>query len=290
MHPAPSVILFTVLSGLGFGFLAFLGFGSSNAVGWSAFAQYFVAFGLAVSGLLASVFHLGNPKNAIKAFSQWRSSWLSREGILAVASLLLMGLYALAAIFWGTALQTLGIIGGLLSLATIFSTSMIYAQLSTVPRWNHPLTSGLFLAFALAGGAFLAGKFCFAIAAFLVSGALQTAAWWYGDRRFGERGSTMETATGLGRIGRVRLFEAPHTGGNYLLNEMVYVVGRKHSHRLRVIALLCGFVLPAGLLALSTSLPSLLLVGGLHCIGLFAARWLFFAEAEHVVGLYYGKR
>jgi DMSO reductase anchor subunit len=27
-----------------------------------------------------------------------------------------------------------------------------------------------------------------------------------------------------------------------------------------------------------------------HLVGAFAARWLFFAEAEHVVGLYYGKR
>ena len=28
----------------------------------------------------------------------------------------------------------------------------------------------------------------------------------------------------------------------------------------------------------------------IHLIGAFAARWLFFAQAEHVVGLYYGKR
>jgi DMSO reductase anchor subunit len=27
-----------------------------------------------------------------------------------------------------------------------------------------------------------------------------------------------------------------------------------------------------------------------HISGLFISRWLFFAEAEHVVGLYYGKR
>ncbi len=28
----------------------------------------------------------------------------------------------------------------------------------------------------------------------------------------------------------------------------------------------------------------------LHVAGVLTARWLFFAEAEHVVGLYYGKR
>jgi DMSO reductase anchor subunit len=27
-----------------------------------------------------------------------------------------------------------------------------------------------------------------------------------------------------------------------------------------------------------------------HVAGVLTARWLFFAEAEHVVGLYYGKR
>jgi hypothetical protein len=27
-----------------------------------------------------------------------------------------------------------------------------------------------------------------------------------------------------------------------------------------------------------------------HVAGVLAARWLFFAEAEHVVGLYYGVR
>jgi len=27
-----------------------------------------------------------------------------------------------------------------------------------------------------------------------------------------------------------------------------------------------------------------------HIAGVFVSRWLFFAQAEHVVGLYYGKR
>ena len=88
MHPAPSVIAFTTLSGLGFGLLAFLGLGLPPVTGWVSFVFFFLAYALAVGGLLASVAHLANPKNAIKAFSQWRSSWLSREGIAAVAALL----------------------------------------------------------------------------------------------------------------------------------------------------------------------------------------------------------
>ncbi len=290
MHPAPSVILFTALSGLGFGLLAWLGIGRPDVTGWVAFVFFFIAYALAVGGLVASTFHLGNPKNALKAFSQWRSSWLSREAVLSVAALITMGLYAIGTVFLGVQWSALGVIGAALSLLTVFATSMIYAQLETVPRWNHPITSALFLALSIAGGALLAGQVTAAIVLLLLAGGVQVAAWWLGDGRFAKRGSTMETATGLGFIGKVRLFEPPHTGGNYLLTEMVYVVGRKHAARLRVIALLCMSLVPAILLMLSHSHVVALIAVLSHLTGVFAARWLFFAEAEHVVGLYYGKR
>ena len=35
---------------------------------------------------------------------------------------------------------------------------------------------------------------------------------------------------------------------------------------------------------------ALLIGGAAHLMGALAHRWLFFAEAEHVVGLYYGRR
>ncbi len=79
MHPAPSVILFTVLSGMGFGCLAFLGLGLPAPAGWTAFLHWGLGYALAVGGLSASTFHLGNPQRALKAFSQWQTSWLSRE-------------------------------------------------------------------------------------------------------------------------------------------------------------------------------------------------------------------
>ena len=37
MHPAGSVIIFTVASGLGFGLLTWLGLGFPNVFGWEAF-------------------------------------------------------------------------------------------------------------------------------------------------------------------------------------------------------------------------------------------------------------
>src|SRR6056300_1310403 len=133
MKPAASVIIFTSLSGLGFGLLAFLGLGMPMVDGLVAFVFFAIAYALSVGGLLASTFHLGHPARAIKAFSQWRTSWLSREGWLAVLALIVMAIYAIGVIFFGVRLSIVGIIGAGLSLATVFSTAMIYTQLRSIP-------------------------------------------------------------------------------------------------------------------------------------------------------------
>ncbi len=291
MHPAPSVILFSTLSGMGFGLLAWLGIAQPAVFGTTAFGYYFLAYALAVGGLLASTFHLGNAKNAIKAFSQWKTSWLSREAWISVLALIVMGLYASGEIFLNTSYVLLGYLGAALSLTTVFTTSMIYAQLKTVPRWNHPTTTLLFLLYAVSGGALLSGHATLAAVLLLLTGAVQLFSWGMADGRFAARGSTIETATGLGFMGKVRQFEPPHTGTNYLLHEMVYVVGRKHARTLRVLAIVAGSIVPALLIATwRTSLVVLALAAVVHLLGLLAQRWLFFAEAEHVVGLYYDKR
>ncbi|WP_071672548.1 dimethyl sulfoxide reductase anchor subunit family protein [Nioella nitratireducens] len=291
MHPAPSVIIFTTFSGLGFGLLLFLGLGLPPVTGWVAFFLYAIAYACAVGGLLASTFHLGHPERALKAFTQWRTSWLSREAWLSVAALLVMGIYAFAAVFLDTRLTPVGILGAALSLATVSSTSMIYAQLKTVPRWHHWLTPAHMLGLSLAGGALLAGQMTVAAALLAVAAAVQVAHWQVGDSALARSGTNLASATGLGAPGRVRAFEPPHTGTNYLLREFVHVVGRRHSRKLRLIALTFGYGLPVVLLVIPAA-PHLL--GALailsHLAGILASRWLFFAEAEHVVGLYYGKR
>ncbi|MEO0750411.1 MAG: DmsC/YnfH family molybdoenzyme membrane anchor subunit [Pseudomonadota bacterium] len=290
MHPAPSVIIFSTLSGLGFGMLAWLGFGLPVVTGWVAFFMFVVAYALAVGGLLASTFHLGHPERAIKAFSQWRSSWLSREGVVAVASLVVMGLYACGLVFFGTQWTVLGWIGAVLSLLTVFCTAMIYAQLNTVPRWKTPLTPALFMLISVAGGALLSGQVIAAMVLLPVAALCQVAWWMRGDGAFGLAGSTMATATGLGDRGAVRAFEPPHTGTNYLLREFAFEVGRKHAEKLRVLALILGFLVPFSLLWLPFSHALVLIAVACHLAGVAASRWLFFAQAEHVVGLYYGKR
>ena len=291
MHPAPSVIIFTTLSGLGFGLLVFLGLGFPPVTGWVAFVFFLIAYALSVGGLLASTFHLGHPERALKAFRQWRTSWLSREAIAAVAALLVMGLYALFAVFFGTRIAALGWIGAALSLATVITTAMIYTQIKAVPRWHQSLTPLHLTTASLAGGALLAGQITLAQIFLFLGGIIQIAHWLRGDGRFAQAGQSIASATGLSEAGRIRAFEAPHTGTNYLLREMVHVVGRKHAQRLRIIALGLGFVLPLTLILIPGASHGL---GGLavlsHILGMLGSRWLFFAQAEHVVGLYYGAR
>ncbi len=290
MHPALSVIFFSTFSGLGFGLLVFLGLGYPGVTGWSAFAFFAIAYILAVGGLISSTFHLGHPERALKAFTQWQTSWLSREAWCAVIALLLMATYGAGLVFLETRWTILGIVGALFSLATVFTTSMIYAQMKTVPRWHSPLTPAYFLSLCIAGGALLAGQVTWAVILLLVAGVIQIFTWGIGDKAFAQSGTDIASATRLGNIGKVRAFEPPHTGTNYLKREFVYVIARKHAQKLRIIAGLLMVVLPLLLLLLPFNHYFALLAVVSHVAGVFTSRWLFFAEAEHVVGLYYGAR
>ena len=107
--------------------------------------------------------------------------------------------------------------------------------------------------------------------------------------------STVASATALGRRGKVRLLEPPHTEENYLLKEMGFHIARKHRMRLRLIARLAGFAVPASLSLLApaprrrwpATLSAAMAVLS-AALGLVVERWLFFAEAKHTVTLYYG--
>ena len=137
MHPAPSIILFSTLSGLGFGLLTMLGLGFPDVSGWVAFVFFALGFALAGGGLISATFHLGHPERALKSFTQWRSSWLSREAWAAAGAMAVLGVYAILIIFFDNRVTVLGWIGAALSLLSVFTKSMIYTQLKTVPRWNH---------------------------------------------------------------------------------------------------------------------------------------------------------
>ena len=130
---------------------------------------------------------------------------------------------------------------------------MIYRQLKTVPRWNTPMTPLLFLLFSLAGGALLSGQVQIALLLLVSVGIAQIAYWIGGDQALEKSGTNLSTATGLGRNGAVRAFEPPHTGTNYLLREFVYVVGRKHAAKLRIISLILTIGTPVLILSLTVT-------------------------------------
>lgn len=302
MHPAPSIILFTVLSGLGLGLILWIGLGLGPDTVVHAWTSSVLALGISSVGGMLSAMHLGKPSNAWRAFSQWRSSWLSREACLMVLTLAAFGLYAALWCLGGLRVAPLGIVAAILAGATIYSTSMIYAQIRAVPRWSLTPTPYLFVAVAVAGGllahqsivAVIGEATNAALSLLALTAAAACALWWNGKARRTRRnatGATLGSATGLGKIGKVRLFEAPHTGSNYLLNEMAYKIGRHRAEQLRKVGFGAGFALPIllTLLAMVAGTGWLLLATALHVVGMIALRWLFFAEAEHVQAYFYGQ-
>ena len=312
MHPAYSVIFFTASSGAGYGLLfllAILGaLGLLPAERWFGLAGFAIALGLISGGLLSSTFHLGHPERSWRAFSQWRSSWLSREGVLAVFTYVPSGLLAIGWIYFETTSSVWSLMAWLtafFSVATVYSTAMIYASLKTIPQWHNGLVPPVFLFLALATGAVLlnflmlafgiwqAWAAVIAIAALLAALALKLRYWAFLNTR--SREHTVESATGLKQFGNVRPLDPPHTAPNYLNKEMGYAIARRHSERLRRHVLTLCFITPALLLALILVLPGMfgLFAAGAAVIasatGVVIERWLLFADAEHVVNLYYGR-
>ncbi len=284
MRPAASLIAFTTLSGAGFGVLALIGLSLGPDRGLALVLLFALGAALAAGGLFASSFHLGRPERAAKAFREWRSSWLSREAWLAAATMATMTLWAAGRVL-GAPVAALGGLGAALAVATVAATAMIYAQLRTVPRWHHWSVPALFLGHAATAGALLSGLAGPAAVLLVATGLGQALAWWAGDRREARAPETTASATGLGGIGRVRPFEAPHTGESYLTREMVFVVGRRHARVLRALSLAIGFALPFCLALLGGW--ALAPAAVLHLAGTAMARWLFFAEARHVMARYY---
>jgi len=305
LHPAPSIILFTTLSGLGYGLAAMLGLGLLDPAHIATKVGHLLALALIAAGLLSSTAHLGNPQRAWRALSQWRSSWLSREGVMAIATFIPLTWLAWLAVIESRYVSLPGLLGTAMSAGTVICTAMIYASLRSVQAWNTRLTPACFLLFSAAGGlvltAFLAACSGMLTPLKTVAALVMLAAAWAVKVKWRARMnelstlSTPESATGLGTMGQVRLFERPHMTENYLTREMGFRVGRKHAAKLWNVALIAGVVTPAVLLVAAAAMGP----GGAFAIlfsalaalsfvlGILAERWLFFAEARHALMNYY---
>ncbi|HEX9075729.1 MAG TPA: DmsC/YnfH family molybdoenzyme membrane anchor subunit, partial [Anaerolineae bacterium] len=111
--------------------------------------------GVMAIALTSSFFHLGTWRNAWRAISNLRSSWLSREILF---SLLFMGTLSLFAVMpWseGTLSATREVIGwgaALSGMALVYSMTSVY-RLRTVPAWNTWATTVSFFVTTLLLGA-----------------------------------------------------------------------------------------------------------------------------------------
>ena len=310
MNPAPSIVFFTTASGAGYGLLFWLGLlrplGIVPATPAFALVCLVLALLLITAGLASSLLHLGNPLRAWRAFSQWRSSWLSREGLASVVTYVPALAFGAALLADLPGLATLaGLLAAVGSAVTVWCTAMIYASLKPIRQWNHPLVPpGYLLLAAYSGMALLAGVSAlggvvggpasFIITLGLAGLVLKLFYWRMIDGA--PPIATAESATSLGFIGKVRPLDPPHTESNWLLREMGFRVARKHAASLRTMVLVGGFAAPILLALLATqlgggvALPALALGALLVLGGLLVERWLMFAEATHTVTLYYSGR
>lgn len=308
MKPALSVIFFTVLAGAGFGLWCLLGGalaigvyppGRGNVLGPLA-----IGFVFASAGLLSSTLHLGRPARAWRAFSQWDSSWLSREGLASVATYLPM--FALAGLARGDNhyLPT-RVAGGVLCVCawvTLWCTARIYTSLKPIAAWRDPRVLPLYLLFGLFSGGLwlwaylafnpgiLAWPFALALLALAVIAAGVKLAYWKAVDS--ARANTAGHAIGLERDRTVRAVEGPTTEGNYLTREMAFVLARRHARVLRRYALVLLALLPVVAIVLILIWPFTHIwaapLAAVSCLlGLFVERWLFFAQARHVVADYF---
>jgi sulfite dehydrogenase (quinone) subunit SoeC len=227
--------------------------------------------------------------------------------VLALLGLLAVAVFGIGWVLFGTTSGVVGLFGILaasLAIATVVATGMIYASLKPIRQWHNRWVVPNYLLLAAMSGYLLLdflvrfwerGPAGITVLTFVVV----FLAWWakecyWRSIDLGTAPSTVESATLLGRRGRVRLLEMPHTEENYLLQEMGFAIARKHRLRLRRLARLFSFLVPAlaSLFALfapgmpGTVAAAIAVLSA--ALGLFVERWLFFAEATHTVTLYYG--
>ena len=307
MNPAFSVVVFTTLAGAAQGLVAGLALALLARVPMGASfvrASLLVAIGLLATGLVASFLHLGRPARAWRAVAMWRTSWLSREVIVLPAFLALVAVWWLA---WRDADSARA--GVLLPIAALglaallwYCTAMIYACLRFIEEWAQPLTLVGFVLVGLSSGSVLASALAVlagetrvlvlaapaAVILTIVAAAARVAAW----RRNAaiRHRSTLQSATGI-RSARLVQTSMGMSAGSFNTREFFHRASTLALRRIKGVAIVLGFALPALLIALA----AVGALGDLACVaaaivqapGLIADRWLFFAQAKHPQNLYY---
>jgi DMSO reductase anchor subunit len=318
VKPALSVVFFTTSSGAGLGLacwllLAQLGIGLQGRLDPShpAFAWGVgLAFFLVTAGLLASTQHLANPRNAWRALARFRSSWLSREGVLAVLWYPLGALHLWASLTGASWAASTAVLLTLLSVGIVICTAMIYACLKTIPRWRTWHTLASYLLFAAVSGGLLWLAVCRAsdvpgveLGALLLGAvmAVSLVKLAYYAKFSARVTATLNQAIGVpltakpGQVqGRVRLLDAGHSHGTFLTDEFGFQLGRERARTLRGAMFVLTAIIPVLAFGWADGTASIGALGAaalavLYLAGVLIERWMFFAQAEHVVRLYHGQ-
>ena len=191
-----------------------------------------------------------------------------------------------------------------MALVTIACTAMIYASLRTIRQWHNNLVVPVYVSLGLATGALLLSMLTsvfgynarhpeFMTIALLALALIIKLAYWHRIENE-DKTWTIEQATGLKSSTSVNQIEAPHFQDNFVQREMGYKVARKHGRKLKRYTIALAFIVPMMLLGLDIiidnqfSIALTILSVASAAIGVVIERWLFFAQAQHVVTLFYG--
>jgi len=306
MHPALSVIFFTVTAGAGYGLLFLLGIARLAGIGPSISPDQITFMGmvglaLVTAGLVSSTFHLANPKNAWRSFTRFKTSWLSREAVFAVLFYPVCLIWLACEWFMGNTAATafFALLTAVLCVVVLVCTAMIYASLKTIRQWHTALTPVNFVLLGLLlGSLILALMFAqqqltttrllaVALVVIVVAALVKVIYfYWIGQ----PAGPTINTALGFTRA-TVRLLDVGHSSDTFHTKEFGFQVDRVKIIWLRYISVALAFAVPlllvTGALG-SVGFATLALAAISAYLGIFVERWLFFAEARHVVNLYHG--
>ena len=268
-----------------------------------------IILALLIGGLVASTFHLGHPERAWRAVMMWRTSWLSREVLVLPA---FIALTALAYYFsWEARVPNwLWLVLSIAALLLWICTAMIYQCIRFIQEWAHPATMANFIVLGLSSGWFLLMTLlCLwsivhpqqalvtatnipgvaGFTAFLILLSLTLKLWiWKRNRRLKPK-SNLQSATGI-KTGLVRQISMGMMGGSFNTREFFHQQSVFFVANIRKIAFFGTYLVPVLLLTIAVSnadLSWLMIAFVVHCAGLIAERWLFFAEANHPQNLYY---
>lgn len=114
-----------------------------------------------VFGLLVSMLHMNDLTNTFNVIRHWDSSWLSREILFGVGFAAFGFLFALLEWFQKGSQplrQAVAAITALLGIGLLWSESMVYYSLVTVPAWHHWVVPFHFFATAVLLGVLAVGS------------------------------------------------------------------------------------------------------------------------------------